>query len=96
MSISLDVFNVARVEVWAYSLSLESVGGQGLAHYQKLVFFDGDNGEIGNVTLFLAQPLAAIAIGDCSRLDGFQAPAIVAPVALPTPAPQLLSQVSGF
>jgi hypothetical protein len=96
MSISLDVFNVARVEVLAYSLSLESAGGQGLAHYQKLVFFDDDNCEIGDVTLFLAQPLAAIAIGDCSRLDGFQAPVTVAPAAFPTPALQLLSQVSGF
>lgn len=97
MSTSVGIFNVARVEVTAYSLSLcmSLSNGQNRAHYQKLTFFDGENHSLGEVTLYLDQPLAALAIGDCSELDGFQEP-VSAPSALPVPTLRLISQVSGF
>lgn len=97
MSTSIDIFEVARVEVIAYSLPLSSPlsDGRTKAHYQKLVFFDAENHSLGNVTLYLDQPLSALAIGDCSRLEGFQEPVSATP-ALPVPALRLISQVSGF
>jgi hypothetical protein len=96
MSASFSLFDVHRVEVSAYSAPLSGVSGNTRMHCQRLVLFDSANTPIGEVILFLDQPFAALAIGDCSELDGFQAPVIVAPAAFPTPALQLISQVSGF
>ncbi len=97
MSTSVGIFNVARIEVTAYSLSLSLPfsDGKNRAHYQKLTFFDGENHSLGEVTLYLDQPLAALAIGDCSALDGFQEP-VSASLVLPAPTLRLISQVSGF
>ena len=88
MSVSFDAHCVARVEVSAYSRQV--IGANWRVHWQKLVLFDSENKPIGEVTLFLDQPMAALAIGDCSELDGFQTPA------LPAPALPLVRQVGGF
>ena len=88
MSVSFDAHCVARVEVSAYSRQV--IGANWRVHWQKLVLFDSENKPIGEVTLFLDQPMAALAIGDCSELDGFQM------LALPAPVPRLMNQVSGF
>ena len=97
MITSVGIFNVARIEVTAYSLSLSLPfsDGKNRAHYQKLTFFDGENHSLGEVTLYLDQPLAELAIGDCSRLEGFQEPVSASP-ALPASTLNLISQVSGF
>ena len=96
MSASFSLFDVHRVEVSAYSAPLSGISGDTRMHCQRLVLFDLANTPIGEVILFLDQPFAALAIGDCSELDGFQAPVTVAPVALPASTLQLISQVSGF
>ena len=59
-------------------------------HYQRLELFNAEGWRIGEVVLHLEQPMAALAIGDCSELDGFQTPA------LPAPALPLVRQVGGF
>jgi hypothetical protein len=92
MSVSLDVHHVARVEVSAYSRKVS--GADWRAHWQKLELFDSENNPIGEVTLFLDQPIAALAIGDCSQLDGFTSALPLLPP--PAPALHLTNQVSGF
>lgn len=87
MSASFNIFNVHRVEISAHSTCL-SDGSR--VHYQRLELFDSKGWPIGDVTLFLEQPMAALAIGDCSQLDGFQTPAF------PAPAPRLMNQAGGF
>lgn len=87
MSASFNIFNVHRVEISAHSTCL-SDGSR--MHYQRLELFDSKGWPIGDVTLFLEQPMAALAIGDCSQLDGFQTPA------LPAPASPLVRQAGGF
>ena len=86
MSASFSIFNVHRVEISAHSSCL-SDGNR--MHYQRLELFDSEGWKIGDVILHLEQPMAALAIGDCSELDGFQTPALSL---LPVPA----RQVSGF
>jgi hypothetical protein len=92
MSVSLDVHHVARVEVSAYSRKVS--GADWRVHWQKLALFDRENNPIGEVTLFLDQPMAALAIGDCSELDGFASALPLLPP--PAPALYLVSQVGGF
>ena len=87
MSASFNIFNVHRVEISAHSTCL-SDGSR--MHYQRLELFNAEGWRIGEVVLHLEQPTAALAIGDCSELDGFQTPA------LPAPVPRLMNQVSGF
>lgn len=87
MSASFNIFNVHRVEISAHSTCL-SDGSR--MHYQRLELFNAEGWRIGEVVLHLEQPMAALAIGDCSELDGFQTPALSAP-ALP-----LVRQVGGF
>jgi len=91
MSASFSIFNVHRVEISAHSITLSIFADKPRAHYQKLEFFNSHNQKIGEVMVQLDRPMAALAIGDCSELDGFQAPA------LPPPAPALhrVSQVAG-
>jgi hypothetical protein len=86
MSASFSIFNVHRVEISAHSSCL-SDGNR--MHYQRLELFDSEGWKIGDVILHLEQPMAALTIGDCSELDGFQTPALFL---LPVPA----RQVSGF
>ena len=86
MSASFSIFNVHRVEISAHSSCL-SDGNR--MHCQRLELFDSEGWKIGDVILHLEQPMAALAIGDCSKLDGFQTPALSM---LPVPA----RQVSGF
>jgi hypothetical protein len=90
MSTCLNIHGVTRIEVLAQSAPVFG-GGAGRVHWQKLIVFGPDNQVIAEIILVLHQPLAALAIGDCSELDGFQAPA------LPPPAPALhrVSQVAG-
>lgn len=90
MSASFSIFNVHRVEISAYSTCLPDGSRM---HYQRLELFDSEGWKIGEVVLHLVQPMAALAIGDCSELDGFQAPALPA---LPVPTLHLVSQVAGF
>jgi hypothetical protein len=87
MSASFSIFNVHRVEISAHSSCL-SDGNR--MHYQRLELFNSEGWKIGDVILHLEQPMAALAIGDCSQLDGFQTPA------LPAPTPRLMNQASGF
>lgn len=87
MSASFNIFNVHRVEISAHSTCL-SDGSR--MHYQRLELFNAEGWRIGEVVLHLEQPMAALAIGDCSELDGFQTPA------LPAPALPLVRQVGGF
>ena len=87
MSASFNIFNVHRVEISAHSTCL-SDGSR--MHYQRLELFNAEGWRIGEVVLHLEQPMAALAIGDCSELDGFQTPALPAPT-LPS-----VRQVSGF
>jgi hypothetical protein len=87
MSASFSIFNVHRVEISAHSSCL-SDGNR--MHYQRLELFNSEGWKIGDVILHLEQPMAALAIGDCSELDGFQTPA------LPAPTPRLMNQASGF
>jgi hypothetical protein len=91
MSTCLNIHGVTRVEVLAQSAPVYG-GGAGRVHWQKLIVFGAENLAIAEVVLFLHQPFAALAIGDCSELDGFQAPA------LPPPAPAVhrVSQVARF
>jgi len=83
MSVSFDIHCVSRIEVSAFSRKLPGIDWR--VHWQKLVLFDSENRPLGEVTLFLDQPMAALAIGDCSELDGFQVSAL--------PAPRLIHQV---
>ena len=87
MSASFNIFNVHRVEISAHSTCL-SDGSR--MHYQRLELFNAEGWRIGEVVLHLEQPMSALAIGDCSELDGFQVPA------LPAPALPLVRQVGGF
>lgn len=87
MSAAFSIFNVHRVEISAHSTCL-SDGSR--MHYQRLELFNSKGRKIGEVVLHLEQPMAALAIGDCSQLDGFQTPA------LPAPAPRLMNQAGGF
>ncbi len=87
MSASFNIFNVHRVEISAHSTCL-SDGSR--MHYQRLELFNAEGWRIGEVVLHLEQPMSALAIGDCSELDGFQTPA------LPAPALPLVRQVGGF
>lgn len=87
MSASFNIFNVHRVEISAHSTCL-SDGSR--MHYQRLELFNAEGWRIGEVVLHLEQPMSALAIGDCSELDGFQTPA------LPVPALPLVRQVGGF
>ena len=86
MSASFNIFNVHRVEISAHSTCL-SDGSR--MHYQRLELFNAEGWRIGEVVLHLEQPMAALAIGDCSELDGFQTPA------LPAPALPVVRQVGG-
>jgi hypothetical protein len=86
MSASFSIFNVHRVEISAHSSCL-SDGNR--MHYQRLELFNSEGWKIGDVILHLEQPMAALAIGDCSELDGFTS-------ALPAPTPRLMNQASGF
>lgn len=97
MTTSVSVFNVARVEARAYSIALSEPlsNGQTRIHCQQLNFFDSEDCKIGETTLFLEQPLAALATGDCSRLDGFQESASASPT-IAVPTLHLISQVSRF
>jgi|APFre7841882590_1041340.scaffolds.fasta_scaffold65581_2 hypothetical protein len=68
MAVSFSIHSVARVEVSAYSKQVTNRNWR--MHCQTLVFFDSENRQIGEVVLFLEQPMSAMAIGDCSNLDG--------------------------
>jgi hypothetical protein len=94
MFASFSIFDVHRVEVSAHSITLSIFADKPRAHYQKLEFFDSRDQKIGEIMVQLDRPMAALAVGDCSELDGFQAPA-PAP-ALPAPALRLVGQVGGF
>lgn len=76
MSASFGIFDVHRVEISAYSAPLSGIGGKSRMHCQRLELFDATNQKIGDVTLYLDQPLSAIAIGDLSQLDGFVSPPV--------------------
>ena len=88
MSTYVNIHGVTRIEVLAQSGS--SFGGASRTHWQELIIFGAENQVIAKVILFLHQPLAALAVGDCSQLDGFQTPA------LPAPALPVVRQASGF
>ena len=87
MSTYVNIHGVTRIEVLAQSATLF---GGGRVHWQELIMFGTENQVIAKIVLFLQQPLAALAIGDCSELDGFQMSA------LPAPALPSVRQVSGF
>lgn len=89
MSASFNIFNVHRVEISAHSTCMSN--GRRM-HYQRMELFDSKGWRIGEVVLHLEQPMAALAIGDCSELDGFEAPALPALLA---PA-GLVNRVGGF
>ncbi|MCB1764531.1 MAG: hypothetical protein KDJ22_00515 [Candidatus Competibacteraceae bacterium] len=89
MSALFSIFDVHRVKVSAYSAPLSTAHGLRM-HCQKIEIFNAEDWKIGEISLFLEHPLAAIAIGDCSELDGFQAPMTT------LPALHRLSEVSGF
>lgn len=92
MHASFSIFDVHRIEVSAHSITLSAFADMPRAHYQKLEFFNAHDQKIGEIMVQLDQPMAALAVGDCSELDGFQAPA----AALPAPTLRLVSQVGGF
>lgn len=89
MSTCLNIHGVTRVEVLAQSAPVYG-SGAGRVHWQKLIVFGAENLAIAEIVLFLHQPLAALAIGDSSQLDGFQTPTLLAP------ASPLVRQAGGF
>lgn len=65
-----SIFDVHRIEVSAHSLDRSE--GHTRMHYQRLELFDAQGWRLGDIVLHLQQPLSALAVGDCSQLDGFQ------------------------
>lgn len=65
MSSSYGIFDVSRVKVWAYSES----SGHGRMHVQNIDLYDKDDNRIGEISLFLDHPGAAIPAGDLEQLD---------------------------
>jgi hypothetical protein len=68
MSTQLSIHGVARVEVSAYSAPVDGIVCHRM-HCQRIKLFGSDNRELGEVVLFLEDPKAALAVGDCTKLD---------------------------
>lgn len=64
MLMSFCVFRVSRIEVSAYS----DLIGSSKMHVQNMYLYDKDDNRIGDISIFLETPDAAMNVGDTSRL----------------------------
>ena len=64
----IGIHGVCGIKAIAYSSVIQFWNGPGLSHVQKIDIMGREGQILGEITLFLESPDAAIPVGDLSRL----------------------------